>query len=840
MSLEDPCKQPTLRNNGIQWRHVRAKIVDETQSDPENIPSEQEIWDDTTHGPDEAQYPIRTPYVNLRPYKGGLIPGTNHSEWFQLDSSLRKCFKGDAWLPYLPLLSSFVGHTYPVHIYPPKLGRILSNYNDNDFVVSDMLRAAETVVPAECECQKKLQHLSASHRAHYIDRYTGHVRTDDPSCIAAAGFPAVATLLGEGRNTRYMFKPSELQTHLEDMWACICMSLHAYVMDTDAYAYMPPNSITAEFTRSDIADALKNQIELVRDDTIRTMMMPYVRSFNRITGVNETKLSRHIQTIHNTYTISVCDKASTRSVIECKLHYRYMVHKRLSSPEMQLLTNSDTTIESLQQRAWSELAKILPMHKIEDTVRPAVRPRYGCARYWLSCKIIKLDSDKLSDAEKASPTVYRCISDTTESISEMGASILAVIGSYFERAYDDYTRDKALTLWNSGVCPAHWEYPRIKYNMQMRDTAEMIRDRSDTHISTDWKGDMKRFFETLPHSTIIWSAMHIWEKVVQLQGYRCVHVNMHTKTARLIKCRHPMPYRPNSHILCINRETYESLQRYVLEHTYVRFGDRGYIQIKGAPMGASNSPNSSHNVLSTRDEYHMDELVRNGEYEAAARWKLFYRVVDDMHWGNNPTVHADLARWGTIDGQSIWDHLSYEDEVAEYATTSPGCTVGVVTHMCDITIRLNPTTGKSTYELYDKTHHLGALSARLGRYPNHRSQLPSSIKRGVIISQMSRIYTKSSTESFFLRDAMRMMLRMHFNEIPLRHIMKALNSWFPRQTIHLDWIMTFRTRSKLLYMMVEHSKTFGSRPNKAEICKGTSNPSLEEYIAGMLEKSEAV
>ena len=31
-------------------------------------------------------------------------------------------------------------------------------------------------------------------------------------------------------------------------------------------------------------------------------------------------------------------------------------------------------------------------------------------------------------------------------------------------------------------------------------------------------------------------------------------------------------------------------------------------------------------------------------------------------------------------------------------------------------------------------------------------------------------------------------------------------------------------------MMVEHSKTFGSRPNKAEICKGISNPSLEEYI----------
>ena len=130
-SIEDPSKRPTLQNNGIQWRHIRAKVVDEAQSDPdvhiENLPNDQDNWDDAAQESEEAWYPIRTPYVNLRPYIGGLIPGVDHSRWFRLDSSLRKCFRGDAWLPYLPLLHGFVRHTYPVPIYPPKLGRILSN-----------------------------------------------------------------------------------------------------------------------------------------------------------------------------------------------------------------------------------------------------------------------------------------------------------------------------------------------------------------------------------------------------------------------------------------------------------------------------------------------------------------------------------------------------------------------------------------------------------------------------------------------------------------------------------------------------------------------------------------
>ena len=49
--------------------------------------------------------------------------------------------------------------------------------------------------------------------------------------------------------------------------------------------------------------------------------------------------------------------------------------------------------------------------------------------------------------------------------------------------------------------------------------------------------------------------------------------------------------------------------------------------------------------------------------------------------------------------------------------------------------------GLPNNELYDKTHHLGELSKRLPRYPNARSQIPSTVKAGgTHISALANIH----------------------------------------------------------------------------------------------------
>ena len=135
------------------------------------------------------------------------------------------------------------------------------------------------------------------------------------------------------------------------------------------------------------------------------------------------------------------------------------------------------------------------------------------------------------------------------------------------------------------------------------------------------------------------------------------------------------------------------------------------------------------------------------------------------------------------------------------------------------------------HELYDKTHHLVKLSRRLPRYPNALSQIPPSIKKDVIISQLSRIYTKSCSETSFLRDSLHMVLRHDFNNIPTRCVNAAIRQWKPRSTCHLTWKATYENTTQRLHCCLHrHKRLYRGRADASEIRQGVSNPALENYI----------
>ena len=266
----------------------------------------------------------------------------------------------------------------------------------------------------------------------------------------------------------------------------------------------------------------------------------------------------------------------------------------------------------------------------------------------------------------------------------------------------------------------------------------------------------------------------------------------------------------------------------------MRFGDQAYVQTLGTPMGVAASVNNSHNFLCTFDELNIDYLVSVNKFEEAARWSLFWRAVDDMYSGNNPHFVQDMAVWGTLGTESVWDWLSYDMETVRYAPDDEN--VGLEVNMCDITIKIDSQTQTLTHELYDKTHHLGELSKRLPRYPNARSQIPNTIKAGILTSQLSRIYMKSSSEFFFKRDSLRMILRLIFNGISVYQIRATVDSWEPRQTCHLPWTATHSTKTSLLRCITRHRRDFGSRADADEIQCGISNPALEAYILELINE----
>ena len=218
------------------------------------------------------------------------------------------------------------------------------------------------------------------------------------------------------------------------------------------------------------------------------------------------------------------------------------------------------------------------------------------------------------------------------SVVEPWSLALAIIGTEMSKLYYEICMHKAIGLWEFGRCPTTWPGPQIKYNFQMTDTSEIIKNLSMYPATCCHKADMKKFFETplqIPEDgspiNILSCTMYIWDRVMNggPRRFRCVHVNMRTRTARFIVHRHRMPYNPDSEWICIDRELYEQMHRHVFKHTYVRFGDQAYVQTLGTPIGVAASVDNSHNFLCTFDELNIDYLVSVNKFEEAARWSLF-------------------------------------------------------------------------------------------------------------------------------------------------------------------------------------------------------------------------
>ena len=95
----------------------------------------------------------------------------------------------------------------------------------------------------------------------------------------------------------------------------------------------------------------------------------------------------------------------------------------------------------------------------------------------------------------------------------------------------------------------------------------------------------------------------------------------------------------------------------------------------------------------------MDFLVEHRLFAEAARWWLFYRAVDDMYSANNQHFIADMARWGKLGDDSVWNYLTYDLETVTFADDNPS--IGLQANMCDITMKIDPSLGTFSHELYD-------------------------------------------------------------------------------------------------------------------------------------------
>ena len=301
------------------------------------------------------------------------------------------------------VISTFRWRVRQNNVCPAKLGSILSNYKYNDFDVESLLAAHSSTTPERCLCRSYIKHFSPDVQELCIDQYTQHIRTDSCGFYAAAGFPSISRIAREGRNCRILAKPSVISKALWTMWNALAETLRLYIM-TDS-------PTIPDHRRREILAALSAQLSWYRDWHISTSLRFYRRIYSSIfDGMTQASLMKALHDIHAVYTITVCDKAVERSVVECTLHYRTMVYSRLSRSQMKLVAVNKTEIEELVEQAKIQMYAVI--------LKTKLAANDGCAVYWLSTKIIKNLLDGKTDAEKASIDMYRCISDTVHSVIE--------------------------------------------------------------------------------------------------------------------------------------------------------------------------------------------------------------------------------------------------------------------------------------------------------------------------------------------------------------------------------------------------------------------------------------
>ena len=135
----------------------------------------------------------------------------------------------EGWLT--DIINNFTKRVTPKMIFPPKLGTVLSNYNDCDFRVADVVEEMDQCILEECRCREALHQNRYPADGQYVDPYTRHVRTDNSEFLTAIAHPVVARLLDEGRNCRFLIRPSELRRRLCVMWEAWITALRVYIME---------------------------------------------------------------------------------------------------------------------------------------------------------------------------------------------------------------------------------------------------------------------------------------------------------------------------------------------------------------------------------------------------------------------------------------------------------------------------------------------------------------------------------------------------------------------------------------------------------------------------------
>eukprot|EP00033_Pygsuia_biforma_P004091 GCRY01004485.1.p1 GENE.GCRY01004485.1~~GCRY01004485.1.p1 ORF type:complete len:372 (-),score=50.40 GCRY01004485.1:365-1480(-) len=186
----------------------------------------------------------------------------------------------------------------------------------------------------------------------------------------------------------------------------------------------------------------------------------------------------------------------------------------------------------------------------------------------------------------------------------------------------------------------------------------------------------------------------------------------------------------------------------VVTNTFAQSGGKVYHQIQGLPMGTNSAPLIANLYLYYYESARIDGLVAANS-PSARDFNLFFRLIDDILIMDCPL--ADELFLPTSATQGMYPVAGIQlEETTVCKTRSPAV------HF--LGMHLSGTGDKLAVKVFDKRRE---FPFSVIAYPHATSNIPSSVKKGVLISQLHRFARICTAVDDFILNATYLIRQLH-------------------------------------------------------------------------------
>ena len=313
-----------------------------------------------------------------------------------------------------------------------------------------------------------------------------------------------------------------------------------------------------------------------------------------ISILNTNNVKDYIYEMHKKFVISPIDKASNNFAIICKKFYLDVIQGELGISEK---IKGNSVYKPVNQNIDNIIEKHVDSIKNDFNINIKEVDKNIPLLYWVS-------------KQHKNPYKFRFIAGatncTTKTLSVQLSLALKLIKNHFKNYCNKITK-------LNGYC-MHWS---------IDNSFECMSKIKNVNAHSVYTFDFSTLYTNLPLIDIHDKLTKLIKKMYQNANAHYILVNTYTGKAF-------WSHTDKGSYKSFNLQHLLDALEFILNNTYIKFGQQLFLQTKGIPMGGNASPLIADLYLSWLEYQYLSKLVRNKDFNLLHKLKYNSRYIDDI------------------------------------------------------------------------------------------------------------------------------------------------------------------------------------------------------------------